>query len=135
MPHTLPLPSVTLRCLRAVPAAGATASAVDDPANLAQRVLRRCHPPRRQFGRDPGERLVVLEPLRLQLPVTPPHETLRGLGEVAKYLRDNPRCLAPAERTGADEVLDQFRVNPSGAPHRQQHAARPGPSARILPGI
>jgi hypothetical protein len=104
---------------------GQLPSAIDHTAKLPQRESRGGHPPRRQFRRDPHERLIVGEALRLELTVAPADELLRGLREVPEHLRDYPRRLTWAERAGTSQVRDEVVVHLSGARHLSSVAQQP----------
>jgi len=54
--------------------------------------------------------------------MAPAHELLRGLPEVAKYLRYDPRRLALAERAGANQVGYEFLMRLYCARHHSRMA-------------
>src|SRR6266481_5412742 len=103
-------------------------SAVDDAAQLTQRVLRRCHQPLLQLNRDLMERAVVGQTPCPEFPVAPADEYVRWLGEIPDHFIDQPRRLPGPQRTAPGEMGDQLLERPLRTCHTSQDA---GSAARM----
>src|SRR6266571_8792309 len=87
--------------------------------------MRRGDSVHRQFSRDPCERVLVREPLRLQFPVAAPHELLGGLREITQHVLDYSRGLARAESAAACEMIDEVQMYRTSARHGLRMAYPP----------
>lgn len=96
--------------------------------------MRRGDSVRRQFSRDPCERALVREPLRLQFPVAAPHELLGGLREITQHVFDYSRGLSRTESAAACQMIDEFQMDPTSASHGLR-MAHPPLRGNFLPGI
>src|SRR5580693_2595044 len=110
-------------------------SAVDDAAQLTQRVLRRRHQPLLQLNRDLMERAVVGQAPCLELPVAPADEYVRWLGEIPDHFVDQPCRLPGPQRTAPGEMGDQLLEGPLRTCHTGQHARSADRMATTLPEI